>query len=85
MYDVICSYAESECSLDAKVLTNSFLAKELSDTVSLNGELLDRAVTVSSWVGLICIVSVLLVEYDEFGVNLVLGGVNNDCVKCWFL
>ena len=67
------------------MLTNSFLANEFSDTVSLNGELLDRAVTISSWVGLICIVSMLLVEYDEFGVNVVLGGVNNACVECWFL
>jgi hypothetical protein len=67
------------------VLTNSFLAKEFSDTVSLNGELLDRAVTISSWVGRICIVSVLLVVDDECGVIIVLGGVNNDCVACWFL
>jgi hypothetical protein len=67
--------------LDAKVLPNSFFVKGFSDTASLNGELLDSAVTISSWVGRICRLAVLLlVAADECGVIILRGGVNNDCV-----
>lgn len=76
-------YAESACSVVAKVFTNlSFLIKESSAAASLYSEMYDRAATISGCDGPILILSVM---DGDCGVFIICGGLVNVCIAWWFL